>query len=191
MITTNGFFCHKLHTSIDQAEQMYVTIDWKLIREKSLRIEVLFHQFVRTSTSCCVSQQFVRNGKSVCLKLSTANRRRTARRRVKTKDWTVEVDKEPTHLVISGNQAINCYFLWLLQKAWLMDRILCWPPNRGMAKFCWLKIYFNRMEKWKPSLGRTQDGGLLIQYRCLFSISLFKCFKKKDRTHTHWEKKNV
>ena len=73
IITTNGFFCHKLQTWIDQAEQMYVTIDWKLIREKSLRIEVLFHQFVRTSTSCCVSQQFVRNGKSVCLKLSTAN----------------------------------------------------------------------------------------------------------------------
>ena len=73
IITTNGFFCHKLQTSIDQAEQMYVTIDWKLEREKALTIEGLFYQFVRTSTSCCMSQQFVRNGKSVCLKLSTVN----------------------------------------------------------------------------------------------------------------------
>ena len=150
---------------------IYVTIDWKLKREKALTIEGLFHQFVRTSISCFVSQQFVRNGKSVFLKLSTANRRKTVRRKVKTKDWTVEVDKEePTHLVISGNQVVNCYFFLLLQK----------NSVRKMEKCCWLKIWFNRMEKWKPSLGRTQDGGLLTQYRFLF-YSIVQVYQEKGQ----------
>ena len=126
-----------------------------------------------------MESQFVWN-----CQLSTANRRRTVQRRVKTKDWTVEVDKEePTHLVISGNQVVNCYFFLLLQKI----------SVRRMEKFCWLKIWFNRMEKWKPSLGRTQDGGLLTQYRFLF-YSIVQVFQEKGQNPylfiIDWERKN-
>ena len=64
-----------------------------------------------------------------------------------------------------------------------------------MEKFCWLKIWFNRMEKWKPSLGRTQDGGLLTQYRFLF-YSIVQVFQEKGQNRylfiIHFERnKNV
>ena len=150
---------------------MYVSIDWKRKREKALRIEGFFHQFVRTSASCCVSQQFVRNGKSVCLKLSTVNCQQKEDGSEESEDQGMDSwgwqrrahsschQREPGHQLL---------FLLAVAKSMADKSHLCWPPNRGMEKFCRLKICFNRMEKWKPSLGRTQDGGLLTRYRFLF-----------------------
>ena len=166
---------------------IYVTIDWKLKREKALTIEGLFHQFVRTSTSCCMSQQFVRNGKSVCLKRSTVNWQQKEDGSKKSEDQGLDSWDSQGGALLSCHQrepGRQLLFLFAVAKSMADGSHFMLTSDRRMENFCWLKIWFNRVEKWKPSLGLTQDGGSLTRYRFLFYYIVQVFQEKRQNPHS-------